>query len=85
MDMKKGYLLADDDWKYDAVPEIMDGKNVADFIDPDIAAKLDALEREQEQLEEEEAGAMDSDESDLDETDRAIPDAIREKKKLAAF
>lgn len=82
MDMKKGYLLADDDWKYDAVPEIMDGKNIADFIDPDIAAKLDALEREQEQLEEEEAGAMDSDESDLDETDRAILDAIREKKKL---
>ena len=63
--MKKNYLLADDDWKYDAVPEIMDGKNVADFIDPDIAAKLDALEREQEQLEEEEEAAMDSDESDL--------------------
>ena len=69
MDFKKGYLLEDDDWKYDAVPEIMDGKNVADFIDPDIAAKLDALEREQEQLEEEEAGAMDSDESDLGKPD----------------
>ena len=29
----------------DVMPEIMDGKNVADFVDPDIAAKLDALER----------------------------------------
>jgi len=29
----------------------MDGKNVADFIDPDIAAKLEALEREEEKLE----------------------------------
>jgi NOGCT (NUC087) domain len=29
----------------------MDGKNVADFIDPDIAEKLEALEREEERLE----------------------------------
>jgi hypothetical protein len=29
----------------------LDGKNVADFIDPDIAAKLEALEREEEKLE----------------------------------
>jgi nucleolar GTP-binding protein len=30
------------------MPEIMDGKNIADFIDPDIAEKLEALEREEE-------------------------------------
>ena len=29
----------------------MDGKNVADFIDPDIEDKLEALEREEERLE----------------------------------
>jgi hypothetical protein len=28
----------------------MDGKNVADFIDPDIVEKLEALEREEEKL-----------------------------------
>ena len=28
----------------------MDGKNIADFIDPDIAEKLEALEREEERL-----------------------------------
>ena len=33
------------------MPEILDGKNVADFIDPDIAEKLEALEREEERLE----------------------------------
>ena len=33
------------------MPEIMDGKNIADFIDPDILEKLDALEREEEKLE----------------------------------
>lgn len=34
----------------DTIPEILDGKNVADFIDPDIAEKLEALEREEEKL-----------------------------------
>jgi nucleolar GTP-binding protein len=34
------------------MPEIMDGKNIADFIDPDIAEKLEALEREEEKLQE---------------------------------
>lgn len=38
----------------------MDGKNIADFIDPDILEKLDALEREEEKLETE--GFYDSDE-----------------------
>lgn len=38
----------------------MDGKNVYDFIDPDIEAKLNALEEEEERLEGE--GFYDSDE-----------------------
>jgi nucleolar GTP-binding protein len=33
------------------MPEFLDGKNVADFIDPDIVEKLEALEREEEALE----------------------------------
>lgn len=44
----------------DIMPEIMDGKNVADFIDPDIAEKLEALEREEERLQAE--GFYESDE-----------------------
>lgn len=32
------------------MPEIMDGKNIADFIDPDIEERLEALEREEEKL-----------------------------------
>lgn len=46
-DLKKRYLLADDDWKYDEVPEFMDGYNVADFVDTDIMAKLEQLEKEE--------------------------------------
>ena len=44
------YELGNPEWKYDTIPEIMDGKNVADFVDPEIEAKLDALEKEEERL-----------------------------------
>ena len=60
VDLKKNYILGDEEWKYDVLPEIMDGKNVYDFIDPDIEAKLNALEEEEERLEAE--GFYDSDE-----------------------
>ena len=44
------YILANPEWKMDRMPEIIDGKNIADFIDPDISEKLEALEREEEKL-----------------------------------
>jgi hypothetical protein len=44
-------MLSNPEWKNDVMPEVMDGKNIADFIDPDIAEKLEALEREEERLE----------------------------------
>ena len=55
-------MLANEEWKSDVMPEIMDGKNIADFIDPEILEKLEALEREEEKLEAE--GFYDS-ESDM--------------------
>lgn len=36
LDLKKHYLLKNDEEKYDVVPEIWEGHNVADFIDPNI-------------------------------------------------
>ncbi|GAB5589165.1 Nucleolar GTP-binding protein 1 [Umbelopsis nana] len=82
-DFKKRYDLADPNWKYDVIPEIWEGHNIADFIDPDIEEKLEALEREEERLEKEgfydsAEEIMDSDEEEL----KATADAIREKKKL---
>lgn len=50
VDLWKRAQLKDDAWKYDSIPEMFDGKNVADFIDPDIEAKLAALEKEEELL-----------------------------------
>lgn len=35
LDLKKHYDLPDK-IKYDAIPEIWEGKNIADYIDPDI-------------------------------------------------
>lgn len=59
----EGWLLEDPDWKYDVQPELLDGKNVADFIDPDIMEKLEALEREEEKLEAE--GFYQSDDEEI--------------------
>ena len=56
----ENYILENPEWKYDDAPEIWEGKNVADFIDPDIVEKLEALEREEEKLEAE--GFYDSEE-----------------------
>jgi len=47
VDTWKRAILEDPSWKYDVVPEIMDGQNVFDFIDPDIERKLQELEREE--------------------------------------
>ncbi|KAI0318857.1 GTP binding protein 4 [Amylostereum chailletii] len=67
INLKKDYFLANPEWKEDIIPEIMDGKNIADFIDPDIAEKLDALEREEERLAAE--GFYDDDEDMFDSDD----------------
>jgi len=48
--LQEHFLLEDPEWKYDLVPEIMDGKNVADFIDADLERKLMELEKEEEML-----------------------------------
>ncbi|KAI5926147.1 nucleolar GTP-binding protein 1 [Camillea tinctor] len=83
VDLKADYILDNPEWKYDRIPEIFDGKNVADYIDPEIDAKLQALEEEEEQLEAQ--GYYDSDEEidDAEEADiRTKAELIREKQAL---
>jgi nucleolar GTP-binding protein len=53
--LKKHYILANDEWKEDILPEILDGHNVADFLDPDILERCEELEREEGLRLEEEA------------------------------
>lgn len=80
-DYRKQYDLKDPEWRFDAIPQILNGKNIQDYIDPDIEAKLLNLEREEEQLTQEaDAAAMGDEESDLDEEEEAAVEAIRERK-----
>ncbi|CAM9253203.1 unnamed protein product, partial [Ectocarpus fasciculatus] len=80
-DYRKYYDLKDDAWKMDRIPEIMDGKNVADYVDQDIDAKLALLEQEEDQLQAE-AEANKEYESDVDEDERALAQAIRDRAKV---
>ncbi|ESZ98706.1 nucleolar GTP-binding protein [Sclerotinia borealis F-4128] len=83
VDLKDKYMLENDEWKHDKIPEIFDGKNVYDFVDPDIEAKLASLEEEEEKLEAE--GYYDSDDDLEDAEDAEIrmkADLIREKREL---
>ena len=51
LDLKKNYDLKNEDEKYDIIPEIWEGHNIADYVDPDIMKRLEELEREEEELE----------------------------------
>lgn len=85
LDMKKRYMLEDDSWKYDTIPEIRNGKNVADFIDPDILDKLEALEAEEEKLEND--GFYDESEEEIEDDEardvREAAEAIRRRREEA--
>jgi nucleolar GTP-binding protein len=50
MDWRKYYDLENDDWRYDVIPELMDGENIADWMDPQLEEKLAALELEEAEL-----------------------------------
>ncbi|KAJ4966363.1 hypothetical protein NE237_018212 [Protea cynaroides] len=82
--LRKHHILADEEWKEDIMPEILDGHNVYDFIDPDILQRLEELEREEGlRLEQE----VDNDDFEMDgkeltpEEQEALAE-IRKKKSL---
>ncbi|KAF2155049.1 P-loop containing nucleoside triphosphate hydrolase protein [Myriangium duriaei CBS 260.36] len=83
LNLKENWMLDSDEWKNDKMPEVLNGKNVYDFIDPDIEAKLAALEEEEARLEAE--GYYDDDEQidDLEESEiHYKANLIREKQQL---
>lgn len=80
IDLKKTYDLGNEEWNHDKVPEFFNGKNVADYVDPDIEERLAALEAEEERLTTE--GFYDESDSMEDEEDAEIrmkADLIRNK------
>lgn len=74
LDLKKHYTDIPEDERYDIIPEIWEGHNIADYIDPDIFDKLEELEKEEELREE--TGMYVVPKIELDET-------MEEIKKLA--
>jgi len=82
VDMKADYILENPEWKYDKVPEIFEGKNVADWIDPEIDAKLAELEAEEEKLQGEGYYAEDAEEYDS-EYERIMQDADKIREQIA--
>ncbi|XP_050223631.1 nucleolar GTP-binding protein 1-like [Mercurialis annua] len=81
--LKKHYILAHDEWKEDVMPEILDGHNVYDFIDPDILQRLEELEKEEgirQEEGEDEDFEMDGDELTPEQRENFA--AIRKKKNL---
>jgi nucleolar GTP-binding protein len=64
------FMLENPDWKNDIMPEFMDGKNVFDYVDPDILEKLQRLEEEEDEIKnrmDEEVQDDDEESSDLDD------------------
>lgn len=70
LDLKKHYDLPNPDDKYDDIPEVWQGHNIADFVDPDIVQKLEELEKEEAMLEE--AGVYESEDENLTEEQMEI-------------
>merc|ERR1712179_888879 len=79
VDLKKNYDLANPDHKYDIIPETWQGHNIADFIDPDIMKKLEALEAEEEARER--AGFYDSEEEEEDESYEEIKELAKKRER----
>ncbi|EFJ25861.1 hypothetical protein SELMODRAFT_231970 [Selaginella moellendorffii] len=77
--LRRRYILADESWKEDVVPEIADGHNIADFIDTDILKRLDELDREEHQRQE---GESEEEDMDDDEFRKLSPE---EQEALAAI
>uniref|UniRef100_A0AAR2JD78 Nucleolar GTP-binding protein 1 n=1 Tax=Pygocentrus nattereri TaxID=42514 RepID=A0AAR2JD78_PYGNA len=83
LDLQKYWDLMNAEEKSDKIPEIWEGHNIADYIDPDIMKRLSQLEKEEELREK--AGEYDSDEESEDEEMqeiRKLASQIREKRKL---
>lgn len=81
LDLKKHYDLPDDE-KYDVIPELWEGHNIADYVDPEIERRLEELEKEEEELEKN--GFYDWSESEDEEMQeiRGLARKIKTKKAL---
>ena len=69
LDIRKHWDLPKPDQKYDTIPQIWEGKNIADYIDPEIEEKLAALLDEEEEREMSGFYDIDREVDDMDTTE----------------
>lgn len=81
LDLKKKYDLPEEE-RYDVAPEVWQGLNVADFVDPKIIERLQQLEEEEKRREEEGFYELSSDDDDDTQDIRLLAKEIREKKAI---
>ena len=82
--------LKQPEWVNDIIPEIMDGKNILDFVDPEIEERLAELEAEEDQRAQlaalqadgDEGDDMDDDTAEAQRAVSALAKSIRKKKGL---
>merc|ERR1719384_212008 len=48
-DTRQHWKLKNNEWKYDLIPQFYDGKNIADFYQPNIDKQLNELENEEKE------------------------------------
>eukprot|EP00800_Vazella_pourtalesii_P018068 TRINITY_DN569_c0_g1_i1.p1 TRINITY_DN569_c0_g1~~TRINITY_DN569_c0_g1_i1.p1 ORF type:complete len:622 (-),score=155.47 TRINITY_DN569_c0_g1_i1:224-2089(-) len=82
-DLRQHWQLDNEEEKYDYIPEVLNGRNVYDFVDPDILQQLENLEREEGLREQ--SGFYNSDSDMDDDTSRenhTLAEKIRSKRNV---
>jgi len=81
VNLRDHWDLEVEEWKNDHIPEIMDGKNIADYYDADEALDrmLDALEKEEQELMRQEGLLSDGEDDGMDEDTRQLAAKVRNK------
>ncbi|XP_019091431.1 PREDICTED: LOW QUALITY PROTEIN: nucleolar GTP-binding protein 1 [Camelina sativa] len=81
--LKKNYILANEEWKDDIIPEICDGHNVSDFVDSNILNRLEELTSEESlRRAEEEENGFEIEGEELTEKEKNNLAAVRKTKAL---
>jgi len=85
IDHRDRYIMDDPEWRYDVIPEVMDGKNIADFYSSSLPALMEKLEREElirDRKERKEREEEDDDQYRLTDEQQDKVKRIRTKKAL---
>merc|ERR1712142_522648 len=82
LDLRENWDLKNPEERYDAIPEIWNDHNIADFVDPEIFQKLEELEKGEELREKAGFYNNDSESEDEDMREIRLASQIRDKRKV---